>query len=269
MSVITISRSACSGGKEIAEAVADRMGYGCISDEIILQASREHDVPETKLATALHDAPSILEHFVNHRERCLAYIHEALFSRVRLGDVVYHGLAGHFLLGKVFQVLKVRICADLEHRVEEKKSRDGVSTAEAHRILFKEDDARRRWSIKHYGIDQMDASLYDLMINVTKISKLQAVGIICHLADADRFQTTPEGQKAIDDLALVARVRARVVVMMPDTEIHAEDGVVTMRFGASRIRKEALLREAEMLVGSIPGVKEVRVKTFQMPLFHE
>jgi hypothetical protein len=39
MSVITISRGSYSHGKEIAEKVAQKLGYECISREIILEAA--------------------------------------------------------------------------------------------------------------------------------------------------------------------------------------------------------------------------------------
>jgi len=58
MGVITISRGSYSKGKEIAEKLAIKLGYDCISREILLKASDDFNVPEAKLIRALHDAPS-------------------------------------------------------------------------------------------------------------------------------------------------------------------------------------------------------------------
>jgi Cytidylate kinase-like family len=39
MAIITIARECCSHGAEIAEKVAEMLGYECISREILLEAA--------------------------------------------------------------------------------------------------------------------------------------------------------------------------------------------------------------------------------------
>ena len=78
MSIVTISRGSFSHGKEVAEELAKRLGYKCISREIILEASKHFNIPEAKLARAIHDAPSILERITYGKERYVAYVREAL-----------------------------------------------------------------------------------------------------------------------------------------------------------------------------------------------
>jgi hypothetical protein len=63
MAIITISRGSYSKGKQIAEKVAKTLGYECISREVLLEASKEFNIPEVKLIRAVHDAPSILSRF--------------------------------------------------------------------------------------------------------------------------------------------------------------------------------------------------------------
>ena len=119
MSIITISRGSYSRGKEVAEKVAAKLGYECISRDILLEASEQFNIPEIKLVRAIHDAPSILERFTYGKERYVAYLKAALMKHVQKDNVVYHGLAGHYLLQDVPHVLKVRIVADLEDRIAE------------------------------------------------------------------------------------------------------------------------------------------------------
>ena len=269
LAVISISRSLYSGGKVIAEKVADRLGYGCISGEVICEAAREHHVSESKLVSAIHDKPSFLDHFTVKKDRELAYIHESLLARARKGNVVYHGLAGHFLLKGFFHVLKVRITADLKRRTAIMQQQHGASDLEASRMLKLEDEARRKWSRKHYGIDQTDAGLYDLVVNIDKISESDAVDIICRVASTKHFMVTPESQKTLDDATLASRVRSRLISLTPDVEVLADGGTVLIKTGAGRIYKGAVVQEVKWLARSVPGVSEVRVETFQMPLFHE
>ena len=49
MSIITISRGSYSRGVEIAEKIAKRLGYECISREVLLEASKEFNIPEEKV----------------------------------------------------------------------------------------------------------------------------------------------------------------------------------------------------------------------------
>ncbi|MGO9691663.1 MAG: cytidylate kinase family protein, partial [Syntrophobacteraceae bacterium] len=49
MAIITISRGSYSNGKEVAEKVAQKLGYKCYAREVILEASKEFNIPEIKL----------------------------------------------------------------------------------------------------------------------------------------------------------------------------------------------------------------------------
>ena len=63
MAIITISRGSYSRGKEVAEKLAQDLGYQVLSRDILLEASERFNIPEIKLVRAIHDAPSIFERF--------------------------------------------------------------------------------------------------------------------------------------------------------------------------------------------------------------
>ncbi|MDH4206803.1 MAG: cytidylate kinase-like family protein, partial [Desulfobacteraceae bacterium] len=166
MSIITISRGSYSRGKEVAEKVAQELGYQCISREILLEASEKFHIPEIKLVRAIHDAPSVLDRFTYGKEKYIAYLRSALLKNVQKDNVVYHGLAGHFFLQDIPHVLKVRVIADLEYRVKEEMKRENIPAEEARYILRKDDDERRKWGLQLYGSDTRDSSLYDLVVHI-------------------------------------------------------------------------------------------------------
>ncbi len=103
MAIITISRGSYSKGKEVAEKVAARLGFDCISREVLLEASKRFNIPEMLLKRAIHDAPSILDRLQHSKQAYIAYIRSALTQQVKRDNVVYHGLAGHILLKGVPQ----------------------------------------------------------------------------------------------------------------------------------------------------------------------
>jgi cytidylate kinase len=208
MSIITISRGSYSRGKEVAEKLAQDLGYQCLSRDILLEASEHYNISEIKLIRAIHDAPSILERFTYSKEAYVAYIRAALLRQAQKDNLVYHGLAGHFLLQALPHVLKVRIIADLEDRVKEEMKRENISAEEARRILLKDDEERRKWSKNLYGIDTWDPSLYDLVIDTKCISVNGAVELIKCTLQGPCFQSTPETQKLVDEMARAAQEEA-------------------------------------------------------------
>ena len=67
----------------MSEKVAARLGYQCLSREVILDASELYHIPEIKLVKAIHDAPSILERFGHSQSRFVAYYQSALARNVQ------------------------------------------------------------------------------------------------------------------------------------------------------------------------------------------
>ena len=70
MSAITISRGSFSYGKTIAEKAANRLNYDCVAREVLIEASKEYNIPEIKLFSAVHSSPSFLERFTLEKESC-------------------------------------------------------------------------------------------------------------------------------------------------------------------------------------------------------
>jgi cytidylate kinase len=218
MSIITISRGSYSLGLEVADKVARHLGYDCISREVLLEISNEFNIPEIKLNHAIRDAPRFLERYTFGRERYIHYIRAAILKRLSKDNIVYHGLAGHFFVREVPHVLKVRIIADMKYRIEYIMKLDGVSMEKAEKKVLKLDEERRKWSRKLYGIDTWDPRLYNLVINIDKISVDHAVELICHAVRLEPFRTTVESQKQMDYLVRSATEELKKETLAPFLE---------------------------------------------------
>jgi cytidylate kinase len=259
MSIITISRGSYTRGKEVAENLAQSLGYQCLSRDILLEASERYNIPEIKLIRAIHDAPSILERLTYSRGPYVAYIRASLLHQVQNDNVVYHGLAGHFFLKNIPHVLKVRIIADLEYRVEEEMRRENISAGEARRILQKDDEERRKWGKHIYGVDTWDPNLYDLSIKIKPITVDGAVDIIkCALKDP-RFQTTPEGQKLVEGMALAARIEAALIEDIPAIQVEAKEGEVFIYLKRDLCKDLELISRIKRLATKVAGSADIRI----------
>jgi cytidylate kinase len=205
MAIITISRGSFSHGKEIAEKVAEILGYECVSREILLEASQHFNVSEKKLLESIHDAPSILDRITHGREKYITYIRAALLDHVEKDNVVYHGHAGHLLIPEVRHVLKVRIRAEMDDRIGLVQRQRNMPRSEAAAFLANEDKQRARWTRYLYKVDIEDPRVYDIILNIGGLKLSDACDIICAAAKSEAFTTTQESQKTLSDLASESR----------------------------------------------------------------
>ncbi|MCW8805986.1 MAG: cytidylate kinase-like family protein [Ignavibacteriaceae bacterium] len=205
MGIITISRGSYSRGIDIAEKLAKKLGYECISREVLLDASKEFNIPEVKLIHAIEDAPSIFDHIKDGKRRYVAFIREAFLEYIQKDNIVYHGFAGHFFTKDIPNILKVRIIANLDFRIKVLMERENISEEKARKLLFRIDVERRKWSVYLYGIDTNTTELYDVILHIDCLQVDGAVDFIYDLANRPCFQTTPESQKKLKELLEAAK----------------------------------------------------------------
>lgn len=191
MSIITISRGSYSRGKEVAEIVAKELNYKCISRGSILEASDKFNIPEVRMIKALHDTPSILGRFHRGQEQYISYFKSTFLSHMIKGNVVYHGLAGHFFVQNISHALKVRINAKLSDRVIAEMNRENCSEETALYRLKKDDDERRNWGIQLYGKDPWDSRFYDMVFCVDSLTVENIVEIITTTVRKNQYRETP------------------------------------------------------------------------------
>lgn len=259
MAIITISRGSHSRGKEVAEKLAKKLGYECISREVVLETSEEFNISEIMLLQAINNAPSAFGRFIYGKERYFAFIEEALLKQFRKNNIVYHGFAGHFFVRNVPHAIKVRILADMEQRIMAVMQKDGSTRKEAIKFLERLDEERVKWSQYFYGMDTSDPLLYDLIININKLTTDNAVDIIESTINLETFQTTQESQQFVEDLYLAAMAKLSLVDKYHGVEVSAKDGVIYINVRVTEILKEEMKNEVESIVKSIPGVKDVMV----------
>jgi cytidylate kinase len=273
MAIVTISRGCFSHGKEIAEKVAETLGYECISREILIEASRFFQVPEMKLLKSIHDAPNILERITRGRKRYLAYIQAALLEHVKKDNVVYHGHAGHLLLPEISHLLKVRVIAGMEERVTFLQQKQDILEKEAIDFIQSEDKHRINWTRYLYKMEVSDPGLYDILINIGQVTIHDACNLICTAVHSDTYKTTFESQRIIENLALASHVQT-LLQDVCDAHVTVDDGVATISVQARKLKKTSfsrpevqqhvretirddLVRDIVQISKKVPGVKEV------------
>ena len=134
--------------------------------------------------------------------------------------------------------------------------REKISPEEARRILKKDDEERRKWSLALYGIDTWDSVLYDMVLHIKTMTVEDAVDLILHNLEGP-FATTPESQDSLDDLTLAAQVEAVLIKSFPGVKASAKEGAVFVSVRAPLSQHESAAVKAKAIAKRVQGVKEV------------
>ncbi|HTU03362.1 MAG TPA: cytidylate kinase family protein [Candidatus Sulfotelmatobacter sp.] len=259
MAIIAISRGTFSGGELLAKAVAERLGYRCMSREVLLEAATEYDVPLEDLSAAMERPPSFWERATGERRAHLDFVQAALCEQARGGNLVYHGYVGHLLLPGIAHVISVRAIAEAEFRIQAVMQERRVGRPEAAAYIARVDRERSQWVRFLFDVAWDDPRLYDLVLHLGRMTLATACEMVAQLAARDEFQPTGQSLRAVRDLALASRVRAVLTrdPLTKDADLHvaASDGAVTV---SGTALWPALLESIPRVVGEIKGVREVR-----------
>ena len=267
MSVITISRGSFSGGKMLAECLAAKLGYRCIDRDVIVERAAAHGVTQEELREALEKPPGFLERFSHKRYKYLALIQAGLTEEVKTGSVIYHGLAGHLLLGGGRHILRTRIIAPMDFRIRMVHERLNYTNGEAVTHILKMDEQRRKWVKFLYGVDWGDPTLYDIVLNLEYMTSETACHIISAAVRRRCFTLTPACRQGLDDLALASKVRATLAIT-PSTEgleveVTANRGIIEI---VGKLSNPEQLTEVERVAGEVPGVTTLNLDRLAPPV---
>ncbi|OPX95317.1 MAG: cytidylate kinase [Syntrophorhabdus sp. PtaB.Bin006] len=212
MAILTISREFGSGGREVGQAVAEAMGYEYVDRKRILEDMRkEGKVWEEKAKHFDENYPNLWErndwafrgfvalnqsHFVNHALK---------------GNVVLMGRGGNFLLKQFRFVLKIRIKAPFEQRVERVMARDDINRENAEYLVEKADSEMAKAVYLIYGRDWDDPHEYDMVFDTSK----EDLGVIIPavkeaLLEKETYNTSEERQ-ALEIRAMAEKIKATIL----------------------------------------------------------
>jgi cytidylate kinase len=260
MPIVTISRGSASGGLLFAEGLAKKLEFDIVSREEIIQRAAGHGVPEETLEKALLEPPSFWDRFKHDRRRYLIFIQDALCERAQKDNVIYHGNAGHLLLRCISHVVRIRLIAPLSFRVRMLVEREKMSPDQAAAYIKKIDAKRNAWNQLLYGVDWLDPSLYDLVVNLETMNIESCVEVAVAAINRREFMTTAESRKAMDDLCLITRVKAALAAdpatASAEVEVEADSvlGTVSLQ---GKVRPVSMVDAIVEIAGKVAGVRRV------------
>lgn len=274
MAIVTISRGTLSGGEALAECLAGRLGIPAISREVIRDAASRYGIAENLLDRQLHKVPGLVQRRLGSNEERRIYlvaIRTALAERAREGDYIYHGHAGHLLLKKFPGVFKVRLIAPIAYRVAMVREKQGLSKEDAAKYIEQVDKNRTQWTKFLYGVDWLDPSLYDVVINLEFMSLDTACSMIERGVQQPEFQNTPERRKIVDAFSLACRIQLKLAQedrtkgMQLDVEVSSDHVArINGKFLSTGPLTTGLQRSEEDVMEVVRQFKEIRKVEFNL-----
>jgi len=270
MAIITISREMGSGGIPIAHKVAEKLGYRLIDGETIMEAAAAYGLSPEAVEQADEKPPHFVDTLDSKQFLDLHLIELIILEAALKGNVVIYGRGGQDLLKDVSSVLRTRIIAPFEDRVERWAEREWLDPDRA-RYLVRKSDQQRAGFIKYYfDRDWEDSVHYDLTINTQRLSEETAVQIICNsVKDENLVGIKANSKKILSDLIL--RKRVEIAILSADNidayllEISAEDGIVTLAGQVhSRAEKSAAEKHAREVAGVNDLMNNIKVVEYRM-----
>ncbi len=277
MPLITISRGSMSGGTELAECISAALGSPCIGREILVDAAARLGVPEQVLAKKMEKGPGLWDRLTLERRIYVVAVQAALAEHVVSGNLVYHGLAGQMLLRGLPAVLRLRLIAPLEVRIQTVMERQKLTRQAAEQYIHDVDDNRVRWTRFMYDVDVRDSQLYDLIINLEAMTIATACSAVLEVIKQPEFEITDSVRAHLTDFALGCRVKVALATHPAsrglDLQVTADRGVVSI-FG--EVPQPIMLthassrweQELTQIAGGVEGVQRVELSIRAFDAYH-
>jgi cytidylate kinase len=190
MAVITISSELGSGGRDIAQQVAQALGYQLVDKRTTDEILRKYGL--TKFEDLYSSAPGFLDLINADNLLLVSMANEILEAVATRGNVVIVGRTGFVVLGGYADVLHVYIQAPLAERVQRVMAREGLADLQATEERVREDDNVHRTYVQRFYNQQWDAPAnFDVSLDTGSISSDAAAQQIVAAAKA-LAQKAPE-----------------------------------------------------------------------------
>ena len=188
--VVTISREPGSGGRIIAERLAEKFNLDLFNQEMIHRMAESTRSSKQLLQTLDEKGLNLLDNWIaslvdaKHLwpDQYLKHLMKVIVTIGKHGRAVIVGRGANFILSPDSQ-FRVRVIAPMKTRIENISRDYNVSADKAKRRMIKTESDRRAFIHKYFNADISAPENYDLIINTETIGVEKAVEAIGSAAD--------------------------------------------------------------------------------------
>lgn len=173
--LVAISRLPGCGGRAVAQALADRLGFVLFDKELVEEVAKRSRMSLSRVSALDEKARPMLDELVEslfephcQSEDYFRHLTHALLAIAERGRAVVLGRGAAFLLPPR-SCLRVLLVAPLKARIQNLAERLGIPAAEARDRVLRVETDRRAFAMKHFHRDITDPSCYDIALNTGEI----------------------------------------------------------------------------------------------------
>ena len=198
--LITISREYGAGGSSVARAIAERLGWKLVDNQLVEEIARRAGLTTAEAQERVERSPTFVERLIralaasnpelltpasvqppDAADAQLQQITEQVVSEAASNHAVLVGRAASAVIGRREDALHVKLVGSLEYRRQVIADRLSVSLDDAARKIRDVDAHRAEYHRKWYGRDWADAHNYHLVINVGWVGMDRAAALVVGL----------------------------------------------------------------------------------------
>jgi cytidylate kinase len=266
MAVLTISRDMGSGGSEIGLLAAERLAYRFVDRELIFAQVKEAGHKWDVWSQGMDEhTPRVWERYDWSYRGFVAMVQSAILQEAVAGKVVIMGRGGNFLLKEVPFVLRVKVVASLEERIDRVSRQEGIDPESARRLIETTDRERAGFLLTVYGRDGKDPGDYDLHLDSTGVPFERTADQICALLSEKDRLADQESIKNLEMRRLAYAIKARLLTGLPffmtTLDVRFDGEALCVRGVVRRPGERALvMEEARKIAGGAPLRFELRYR---------
>ncbi|MEZ4357197.1 MAG: cytidylate kinase family protein [Eubacteriales bacterium] len=180
MSIITISRQACSFGDEVAEVLSQKLGLELIDREKLLSKFFDGILTPYELKM-LRESAKFYLNVSSNGETFIERLSRSLHEYAKTNSAILIGFASQVIFKCNKDAINIRIMAPHDIRITRIKKQYHVSASEAEQILLQTDKKHKKFVYTLFQADWTDPSYYDMILNTGGVSVDECVSSIIAL----------------------------------------------------------------------------------------
>jgi cytidylate kinase len=207
--VVCISRILGAGGPEVAQLVADALGYVLVDEEIVQQAAASQGISVDELAD-VERRTTFMDRFLQNlaaggggdgymlgiaalpppstgpsdRKSLRALIRTSIEETADRGDVVIVSHAASYALAGREDVLRVLVTASRETRLARAAADGSLDAKRAAKVVTEDDAGRAAYLKQFYGVEHELPTHYELTLNSDSLSTTAMADLVVRAASA-------------------------------------------------------------------------------------
>ncbi|MGD9006684.1 MAG: cytidylate kinase-like family protein [Desulfobacteraceae bacterium] len=186
--MVTVSRDPGSGGKLIAQGIAEELNFDMFHQNVIHEMAESAKVSSRMLESLDEKGLSMLEDWVSSvvykkhlwPDEYLQHLLKVIGTIGKHGRAVIVGRGANFILPRE-STFRLRVSAPRDFRAQKVAQEFDIPLQDAQRRILKTESNRKAFIRKYFHSDIADPGNYDMVINTGNISLREAIEMVASL----------------------------------------------------------------------------------------